>query len=294
MPQYKSYDDLRLAIVAQHDRLPNRLRQIAEFAVAHPEEMALETVAKISSRAKVQPSSLVRFAKQFGFSGFSDMQQVFRSRLVDRAGSYGKRIRETHSARHGDSSPLVILSQLAEAVGASLQQMRHDTRASDVEKAVNILIEANIIGLVAQRRSFPVAAYLGYALSQLERPTVLIDGVGGLAAEQSRLLGESSALIAVSFAPYAPETLSIVDQARMQGARVVAITDNVLSPLASAADVHFEVNEAQVWGIRSLAVANCMAVLLVVALGQRLENSLDQARQATRQPSRLTRQRRSK
>ncbi|MCI0430447.1 MAG: MurR/RpiR family transcriptional regulator [Rhodospirillales bacterium] len=292
MTRHKDYDGLKLAIVVQHARLPKRLRQIAEFAIASPDEMALETVAEISRRAKVQPSSLVRFAKHFGFAGFSDMQRIFRLRLVDRTGSYSERIRETQSGRDGDGSPLAIMNQLIGAITASLQELRQDVRQADLEMAVNLLAQADTIGLVAQRRSFPIAAYLAYALSHLERRAVLIDGVGGLAAEQTRLVGSDGALIAVSFSPYAPETLAVVDQARAQEARIIAITDNALSPLVSRADVHFEIREAQVRGIRSVAAVNCVAVSLVVALGQRLEQSIGRGQAAASSRPRMARKRR--
>jgi DNA-binding MurR/RpiR family transcriptional regulator len=32
----------------------------------------------------VQPSALVRFANALGYRGFSEMQQIFRGRLVER------------------------------------------------------------------------------------------------------------------------------------------------------------------------------------------------------------------
>jgi DNA-binding MurR/RpiR family transcriptional regulator len=291
MTQPKDFDDLKLAIVVRHARLPRRLREIAEFAITSPDAMALETVAAIAARAKVQPSSLVRFAKHFGFAGFSDLQRVFRSRLVDRAGSYAERIRETEPGRDGDGSPLGIMNQLIGAITASLQALRQDVRPVDMERAVRILARSDVIGLVAQRRSFPIAAYLAYALSHLERRAVLIDGVGGLAAEQTRLVSSSGALIAVSFAPYAPETLAVVGQARDQGAKIIVITDNALSPLAVSADVHFEVDEAQVRGIRSLAATNCMAVSLVVALGQDLERSIERGRNGAKPRARVRRRR---
>jgi DNA-binding MurR/RpiR family transcriptional regulator len=55
------------------------LKQIASYALDNPSEMALETIASVAPRAGVQPSSLIRFAKVFGFSGGSEMQRVFAS-----------------------------------------------------------------------------------------------------------------------------------------------------------------------------------------------------------------------
>jgi DNA-binding MurR/RpiR family transcriptional regulator len=89
--------------------------------------------------------------------------------------------------------------------------------------------------------------------------------------EQLQLLGEQDAIIAASFPPYAAETLSIVNAARERGVKIVAITDPALSPLALQVDVCFEIEDGQIQGIRSLAAPLCLAVSLVVGLGQHLE-----------------------
>ena len=77
-----SYDELRGEIAQRHRALSGRLQQIAEFVLDHPTEVALGTVAEVAQRAGVQPSAIVRFAHALGFGGFTEMQQVFRSRLV--------------------------------------------------------------------------------------------------------------------------------------------------------------------------------------------------------------------
>src|SRR5499427_10802822 len=102
MQPKQTFEELKQEISAQHARLSRRLRQIAEFAIAEPDHTALETVAAIAARAKVPPSSLIRFAKHFGYDGFTDMQRVFRSRLIDRASNYNQRIREAGTLRSAD------------------------------------------------------------------------------------------------------------------------------------------------------------------------------------------------
>ena len=54
--------------------------------------MSLETIDVIAQRAEVLPSSLIRFAKSLGFSGFSEMQKVFQQRLLGRMSEYQKRV----------------------------------------------------------------------------------------------------------------------------------------------------------------------------------------------------------
>ncbi len=285
MPPKQTFEELKQEISVKHAKLSKRLRQIAEFAIAEPDHTALETVASIAARAKVPPSSLIRFAKHFGYDGFSDMQRIFRSRLIDRASSYNQRIREYRSAQAADlGSPLGVLRHFVEADVGALQRLGHETRPQDLARAIEILASADVIGIAAHRRSFPVAAYLSYALSHLGRRALLVDGIGGMQSEQIRLLTRRDALIAASFAPYAQETLTIVNAARERGLKVIAITDSAFSPLSPLADVCFEIEEAQLQGVRSPTATFCLAVSLVIGLGQRLEGS-------TRTPARSRRSR---
>ncbi|HET9147239.1 MAG TPA: RpiR family transcriptional regulator, partial [Acetobacteraceae bacterium] len=77
----RSFESLRAHMLARHEAMPKRLSQVARFALDHPDQMALSTVAELAAAATVQPSTLVRFAQSLGYSGFSELQQVFRSQL---------------------------------------------------------------------------------------------------------------------------------------------------------------------------------------------------------------------
>lgn len=268
----QTYDELRATISDRHGGLSKRLKQIAEFALSHPNDMALETVAEIAARARVQPSSLIRFAKAFEFDGFSAMQKVFRARLTDGRSSYGDRIRALKDADdQGIKTPLALLDEFAEAAIQALDHLREAARPALLERAVELLAGAQVIQVVGQRRSFPVAAYLSYALGQLNRRVVLLDGVGGLAREQASVISRDDVLIAVSFHPYATDTLDVVRAARRAEAAIIALSDGPLSPLSGLADVLLEIEEAQVRSFRALSASMCLALTLVVALGQHLD-----------------------
>ena len=58
-PQHETYEALRAEIARRHPRFSDRLQVIAEFALDHPTEIALGTVAEVAQRAKVQPSAIV-------------------------------------------------------------------------------------------------------------------------------------------------------------------------------------------------------------------------------------------
>ena len=268
-----TYDDLHRRIVARHGDLSRQLQRIAAFALENPNDMALETVAAIAGRVEVQPSSLIRFAKAFGFSGFTEMQRVFRRRLVDGASDYRERIRSIDDAAMADGNGAAppLLRAYAEGSIAALHHLVDRTDRDDFERAVKIMAAADTVHLAAQRRSFPVAAYLAYAMSQIGKPNVLLDGAGGMFFQQARNVRPGDALVAVSSRTYSSEVVELVKGARAREILVLAITDSPLSPLVPHADVCLEVEEIQVHSFRSLSAAMTLALALVVALGRAIE-----------------------
>ncbi len=268
-----SFDDLKQLISSRYGELSGRLQQIAEFALEHPNEMALGTVAAVATRAGVQPSAIVRFANALGYGGFSDLQKVFRNRLVADSPSYRERIdamrskAETARKANGTDS---VLGQFTDDGIAALQHLRETIRPADMTRAVSVLARASEVYLLGQGRAFPVAYYLYYAIARLEMRAHLLDGIGGLLHEEARAAARDDVLIAVSFKEYSRDVAAIVDEAAARGVKIIALTDSPLSPIARHAAVSFEVDQSPALPFRSLVAPMCLAQALVVAVGEAL------------------------
>src|SRR5262245_61768191 len=79
----KDLESLRTDIGRRYDDLSPRLKQVAKYVLDHPYDVALQTLAVIANRCKVQPSTIVRFAKTFGYEGASDIQKLFRDEILN-------------------------------------------------------------------------------------------------------------------------------------------------------------------------------------------------------------------
>lgn len=276
----ETYDDLRKAIVERFPVLSKCLQQIATYALDNPSEMALETIASVAPRAAVQPSSLIRFAKVFGYSGYSEMQRVFRMRLTDAMPDYKERLRLLGDNRPGDKGKDVtsLLEQFVQADIVGLQCLLQQERMGEMlDNAIDLITGAETVYLVAHRRSFPVTCYLSYALSQLHVRNVLVDGVGGMFFQQISHATPRDVVLAVSTKTYSPDVVQAVRESAQRDIPVVAITDSPLSPLAEHATISLEVQQASVQMFRSLAVPMTLAITLIVALGRVLESKRSSA-----------------
>lgn len=274
MPTLKSYEDLRHEIARRHADLSDRLQRIAKYAVDHPDDIALNTISTLASEIGVQPSSIVRFANAFGFGGFSEMQQIFRSRLVaDASSGYRARIANVRRAKSPENSndPVAVLTREVDADISSLQELGQSADRVLLRRAIALMSNAGTIYIAAQGRSFPVAFYLAYALGRLEVRSHLIDGIGGLNKAVVQTATPNDVLIAVSFRDYSPDIVSVVDTASERRVPIIAITDSPLSPIAASAKVSFEIRSAtEDRPFRSLVAPMALSQALVVALGHHL------------------------
>lgn len=264
-----TYETLRAEIARRHARFSDRLKVIAEFALDHPTDMALGTVAEVAERARVQPSAIVRFARALGYGGFTEMQQVFRSRLVASiAPSYRERIAGLRrDGRFRDTNnPRALLARFASEGLVSLESLQDGVREKDLTRAIAILGAAHTIYVLGLGGSFPVAAHLTYVLRKLGRRVVLLDGLGSALGEQAASATPQDALIAISFKTYNPDTARLFPDLVARNVPAVAITDSLLSPIVQGAEVVFEIPDMPEAALRTMVAPMCLAQSLAVGL----------------------------
>lgn len=265
----QDFETLRASIVERRSVLPKRLAQTAIYALDNPDEVAFGTAASVAQAAAVQPSTLVRFAQAFGYQGFSELQEVFRARLRDRVLSYDERL--SRMRKHGitASKSSLVLDGFLEATEQSVADFRAHADQVALERAVDLMARAETIYLIGLRRSFPITSYMSYAMGKLGVRNILVDAVAGMAAEQASFMSAKDTALAISFAPYASETVALTGRATARGAKLVTITDSVFSPIAPPADALIEINEANFEGFRSMAATMAIAMTLSVAVAAR-------------------------
>jgi DNA-binding MurR/RpiR family transcriptional regulator len=262
------------AISQEYDRLSRQLKLIAKYMESHRSQIGLQSIQEVANQCQVQPSAVVRFAKHFGLDGFTALQKLFRDRIAQQispARNYQSRIRLAMDLGARKLSSADIARALLDGSVAGLEELNSTIDAGALEAAVSILADAKTIWVMGSRRSYPVAAYLAYALQHTDKSVQHLNAIGSMQDGQLRSLQAGDAFIAVSFAPYAEETECVARQAHARNARMIAITDSSLSPLARLADSALLLQETSVFGFRALTNTMAVAQSLFLALAYRLE-----------------------
>ena len=266
-----TYDELKEAISRAYPSLSPQLQRLSRYALDKPHDLALGTVAAVAQANSVQPSSMIRFARALGFDGFSQMQQLFQSHLVERSTPYRERIERMRRGGKAPRAPAEgVLHQFVGEAVTELRDLDDNVDGAALNAAARLLAGAPQIHVLAQRRAFPVACYLAYALNQLEMRAHLLDGLGGMLGEFAHSIRKTDVLLVASFRNYTPAVVETALACRARGVRVIAITDSALSPLKPAADICFELGDDSSRPFRSLVGPLCLAQALVVGTGHQL------------------------
>lgn len=267
-------DRLLAAIRDEFDALSRQLKLIARYVEQHRDHIGLDRIQDVALQCGVQPSAVIRFAKRFGFSGYSEMQKIFRAGITQQLApsrNYQARIRSVIDTAQGQLTSADIADEFIAGSIAGMQEFKRDLHSSSFDDAVAILAAASAVWVVGARRSFAVASYLTYALQHTDKRVALVSGLGGMFDGQVRGLRAGDVMVVVSFSPYAEESLQCARQAAARGGRLVAITDSQMSPFGALAEATLVVHESSTFGFRSLTNTMCLAQSLFIALAYRTE-----------------------
>ena len=269
----RNYEGIVNLITAEYPSLSPGYQQVARFFTQNPNVIALESINAIAAKCGVHPSSLVRFAQNFGYKGFKHLQAVFQTRLATAAPGFRERISalEVELSRKDRQGNLGFLKDLVVRDIATLQGLMETVTEQSLADASRLLTSAETVYVAGQLRSEPVALLLRYLLTMLQRRVVLLDPAGGLAQEMAMTMKEHDVLVSIAFRHYAKEVVSIAEQAAAMNTPGIAITDSQLSPLAKDARVLFTIPEDEYSFSRSLAAPMCLVQCLATAAAARLQ-----------------------
>lgn len=269
----ETFDSLRERVRDRYGELSPHLRRIAKLALDQPNQFALSTIAVIAGELEVQPSTLIRFAKEFGYDGFSGMQKVFRLRLIEGAPVYREQIYGTKAATSGSGGAQEYLTDCVDALIASLEKLKRDVKAEEIEQAAALCLAARHIYVAGLRRSHPIATYFSYGMMRLERRCSLLDFSAGMAGQQVANMSDADLLVAIAFPPYSAPVLDAVRDASVRDLKLLAITDSPASPLAIGATAAFYVDTEGTSPFRPISGAIGLTQAIILTVSAMMENS---------------------
>ncbi len=263
----ETFDALRQRIRDRFASLSPHLQRIARASLEEPNRFALNTTQVIAGELGIQPSTLIRFSKEFGYSGFSDLQRVFRQRLIEGQATVRTQVMEDRER----TPPPNARALVSACVAAHVQALRHLEETCDIDAltgAIAMLGTARHVYVAGLRRSRPIAEYLHYGLIRGERASSLLDFAVGMAGPQIATIGAEDLLVAIAFPPYSSPVVDAVMDAHVAGRRILAITDDPAGPIGRYAEEVLLIDSDSASPLQPISGAIALVQTLVTAVTQ--------------------------
>ena len=215
-------------LVGNRAHLTPAQRRIMQYIIEHYEEAIFLTASQLAENVGVSEATVVRLAQALGFDGYPGMQRKFRQGLQDRLSTV---TRLEHAVDHARKTGDVVVKVLQEDIH-NLSQTLRNLSLDIFERAVADLQSAKRIFVVGLRGAHAPALTLATYLRFLGKQAYLLAPGHGEMWDILQGLARSDLVVGISFPRYTQITLEVMQHARKKKARVGAITDSPLSPLA--------------------------------------------------------------
>ena len=263
-------NDLLQCINASYKTMSKGQKQIAQYILDNYDKAAFITASKMGSLVGVSESTVVRFAYALGYDGYPSLQRSLQELIRNKLTSV-QRIQLTEDIQEGDVLKTVLKADMHN-IRSTIESV--DEQAFD--RVVTGLLSARRVYVLGQRSSTPLAEFFGYYLNfVLENVRIITAGTGDI-FEQMIRIEDGDVCVGISFPRYSTRTVEGMKFAKGKGARVFALTDGLISPLADCAEEVLVARSDMASFADSLVAPLSLINAIIVALSIRRKDEVSQ------------------
>ena len=254
-------------------------RRMGEYVLANLFRAATMRIDELADAVGSSVATANRFARALGFDGYPS----FRGALVRGFEATLAPVERLRSAQESPASGDELLAASLEQAAVNLRLTRDAIDGTAADAAVEAILTARRVFVLGSGASAFLAGLMEHGLLPYHDNVQSLAMVGGPTHAARRLFsaGKGDLVIGIAFPRYVDDTVQLARQAASLGARVLALTDNVNSPLGQFADLTLCIRSE-----RRLAATSEAAVLAVIealcdAVAFRAKRSAQAAAQMT-------------
>ena len=231
---------------------------IAKYILEHYDKVAYMTASRLGATVGVSESTVVRFATEIGYSGYPELQQAMQEMIRSRLTSV-QRIEVTVNNMGSSDVLSSVMNQDIDMIRRTLEE----TSRKDFYAAVDAIADSRKIYILGAGSSLALATFLSYYFGLILENVQLVNITSEAEIFEKMIrVNEADTVIGISFPRYSKRAVKAMHFASDRGAKVIAITDSPLSPLAEPA------------GYLLLARSNMASVVYAIAAPLSLINAL--------------------
>lgn len=256
-------------------------RAVADFVLAHPDQVLQLPIADLAARTGISQPTVARFASALGFSGYRE----FKLRLAQ---SLAAGVPFIHQDVRAEDPLDRVSAKVFDRTIGSLLDVRNHLDPTQLMRAVKLLAKARRINFYGVGNSGIVALDGQHKFFRYGMPVASCIDSHALSIAAT-VLRRGDVIVAISATGRTTDMLAATEMALTSGAAVIAITASG-SPLARLATVLLaadvpedpDIYTPMTSRLAHLTIVDVLAVAVALTMGPPLLKQLERSKQALR------------
>ncbi|GJL83192.1 MAG: RpiR family transcriptional regulator [marine bacterium B5-7] len=255
---------------------PRAFQTLARL-VDEPQLSAVYSITDLAARLDVNPSTLTRLAKRLGYSGFNDLQSVFRRHVAGGEGThYLRKIDELINRDGPENQTLDFFLKVVGDESSNLAKLAATIDPSQLETASSMLCSAREVRIHGLRQFYSMANFLSYGLGLIRNRVSILGEAGHGIAHSLSQLNCDDLLVVLGCNPYTRATVDSSKIAAQNGIPILAFTDSSASPLATNSQCTFVIPSSGDYYVNGTAAWATLLEGLLILVARDLGDSARQ------------------
>ncbi|SEH02605.1 DNA-binding transcriptional regulator, MurR/RpiR family, contains HTH and SIS domains [Nonomuraea solani] len=259
--------------------MPDAQRSLAELVLGDPAAVARMTIVELAERCGVSTGTITRFCRALGMNGYA----ALRIALASDSGRIGGGTWAAHigtDVTEGDDIRRVA-NVISANIGRVVAEAIGNLDLAAVDRAASLLAAARRVMVYGVSGSATTALGFQQRLYQIGVPA-WFDTDTHVALAGAALMTRGDVLVVVSHNGRTREVCDLTDEARSHGARTIAVTNDLASPVARRAELAlatavYEMGSSDTENILARHAQLAVLDVLYIAIAQR---TFEQTREA--------------
>lgn len=212
-------------------------KKIAEYIISNPEKVSDMSALDLGKVLNTSDASIVRFSKNIGFKGFSDLKTYLKIQI----NSFKKPQNKILEKWNNFQSESDIINKVAKSDLKNIESFLSQIDVKKVEETVGRLLSSKKVFVVGMGCSRGIAQFISWHMKRIGVNVELLQESGIGLLENLIHLEENDSVLLFAFPRYLTDEVQITKLIKNKKATLILITSELFSEISINSDIVFKI-----------------------------------------------------
>ena len=211
-------------LVEGYNNYPKEVQKAAKYLISNTFEIPVYSLRKISKKAEVSPSTLIRLVRMLGFERYDDFKTVYIEEAKNSVSHFTLNAQKIQKQKT-DKSFVKFEKFALKAIDSTLNDEIYDK----IDSIINLILGAKNIYIVGMRSTFSLAFYLHYLLHMMLPNVILIRDQEGMLMSEITHMNNQDLVFVFGITPLSSSSIFTIKQIVTKDPKTVVLTDEIIA-----------------------------------------------------------------